>query len=127
MKVKFKSTEGEYLEAVIEFENQFLHVMDKFGGDDLDEGNSLEIDIYPGLFDEGEEWESIFSSNPNKLKSLKQVSGWSYRVYGEVIAIKPDVLVDTGLLVLEAPIETNDPRVVGEFVAFNVTRMDGCS
>lgn len=78
MEATFVKSEGEYLEAVIVVNNQELHVMDEFGGENLKPGASIEVLITAGLLDEGESWESIFSGNPEKEKSLTQISGWRY-------------------------------------------------
>lgn len=125
MKVKFLSTEGDYLEASIEVNSQTLHIMDEFGGSRLSPGDEIDLDIYPGLLDEDESWESIFSGNPNKEKKLEHQSGWRYRAYGVIISIKP-VIVDCGILQAEGPLQihTNDDRVIGEPIAFTIERLD---
>jgi len=123
MKAKFLSTEGEYLEAQIEVSGKILHVMDCFNGDIYKCGDEINIDIQPGLFFEDEEWESMFTGNPNNEKKIEHQSGWSYRAYGIVKSINP-VIVDCGIFSIEGPLETNDERLVGDSVAFTITRMD---
>jgi hypothetical protein len=39
----FVSTEGEYLEAVVEVSGERLHVMDEFGGSSMSPGQRIEI------------------------------------------------------------------------------------
>jgi len=122
MKVKFISTEGEYLEAVLSLNGELLHVMDEFSNESMSEGQEIDIDIFPGLYDEDESWESIFSGNPEIERKIEHISGWKYRIYGVVKSINP-VKVDCGSFEFEAPIETNDLSVVGEPVAFTITRL----
>ena len=125
MEAKFISTEGEYLEAVIEVNGKELHVMDEFSTEELSSGDTINLEIVPGLFYENEEWESMFSSNPNAKKELEHQSSWCYRAYGIITSIKP-VMVDVGFFVIEAPIQlqSNDERLVGESVAFTINRLD---
>ena len=52
------------------------------------------------------------------------ICGWSYRVFGVVKTINPEVMVDVGFTEFEAPIDTSDERVIGENIAFTITRMD---
>jgi hypothetical protein len=65
----------------------------------------------------------MFSSNPENKKELEHQSGWRYRAYGIITSINP-VLVDVGLLEIEAPINSNDEKLVGESVAFTIDRLD---
>jgi hypothetical protein len=46
---------------------------------------------------------------------------------GIVTSIDPEVIVDVGIAHLSAPIETSDPRVVGESIAFTIDRLDAHS
>lgn len=123
MKAKFISTEGEYLQAKIEVKGKPYFVMDMFSSETLKSGDILDLDIYSGIEDESEEWESIFSNNPDKQKELKHLSGWQYRAYGKIISIKP-VIVDIGLLETEAPFQTNDAKVIGSYISFTIRRLD---
>lgn len=123
MEAKFISTEGECLEAIVKVNGKELHVMDEFATKELSPGDMVNIEIVPGLFYEGEEWESMFSGNPEAKKELEHQSGWRYRVYGIISAINP-VMVDVGLFEIEAPIDSNDQKLVGESVAFTVERLD---
>ncbi|SFC11787.1 hypothetical protein [Pseudoalteromonas denitrificans] len=124
MEAIFIKSEGEYLQATIEIDGVELHAMDDFGGENCTAGEKIEIDISAGLFYEDEEWESIFSGNLEQKMGIEHLIGWSYRVYGRVIDITPEVIVDAGAIKLEVPIDTHDPKVVGEFVAFTITRLD---
>jgi hypothetical protein len=126
MKATFISTEGEYLEACIKVDGQELHVMDTFRGETIPTGTEIDIEVTVGLTDDEESWESMFSGNPKKVKMLERLSGWRYRVYGIITSINP-VKVDCGLLLLDGPIVTHDERVIGEPIAFTITRMDAYS
>ncbi len=126
MKAKFLSSEGEYLDATIEVNGKLLHVMDEFTRDGLYSGDIVNIEIFPGIYDESEEWESMFSGNPDARKDLEHQSGWCYRAYGIISSINP-VMVDVGLLEIEAPIQSNDDRLVGEPIAFTIKRFDASS
>ncbi len=123
MIARFLSTEGEYLEATIEINGNVLCVMDDFTHDALSPGDMVNLEVFPGLYDESEAWESMFSGNPAAKKSLEHLTGWCYRAYGVVTSIKP-VMVDVGLFEIEAPFQSNDDRLVGAPVAFTITRLD---
>ena len=123
MRAKFLSTEGEYLEATVEINGKLLHVMDEFTHDELSPGDMVNIEVYPGLYDENEEWESMFSGNPEAKKDLVHRSGWCYRAYGIISSINP-VMVNVGLLEIEAPIRSNDDGLVAESIAFTIMRFD---
>lgn len=123
MKSKFINTEGEYLQAKIEIGGELLQVMDMFSSDKIFSGDLVNLEITAGLYKEDEEWESMFSGNPEASKMLELQSGWRYRAYGKIISIKP-VIVDIGLFEIEAPMDTNDNNVIGEFIAFTIMRLD---
>ncbi len=123
MDAKFINTEGEYLEAKIEVKGKVLHVMDEFTSESIASGDKVQIEIVAGLYYEDEEWESMFSGNPDGKKELEHQSGWRYRAYGVITSIKP-VMVDVGLFKIEAPIESNDEKLVGESIAFTIERLD---
>lgn len=127
MEATFIKTEGEYLEAVIVVNNQELHVMDEFGGENLTPGAMIKVVISAGLLDEEESWESIFSGNPEKEESLTQISGWRYRAKGQVTIVGDETMVNVGHQVFEAPFSTHDQDVIGEYVSFTINRLDACS
>ncbi|WP_444884639.1 hypothetical protein [Microbulbifer sp. PSTR4-B] len=125
MKAKLLSTEGTYLEALIEIGGTEYCVMDEL---------TLDVESIPkeeGVFEfefsnmlgEEESWESIFQGSPGK-KILEQVHGWKYRAFGQIVSINP-VKVDCGVLVEEDVLHTHDPKVVGEFVAFTISWLGG--
>ncbi|GAB2881023.1 hypothetical protein ACCI51_18640 [Microbulbifer echini] len=126
MKAKLLSTEGKYLEALIEIGGAEYCVMDELTPDvesiPKDEG-VFEFE-FANMLDEEESWESIFQGNPEKKKCLEQVHGWKYRAFGQIVSINP-VKVDCGVLVEEDVLHTHDPKVVGEFVAFTISRLGG--
>jgi len=98
--------------------------MDRFGGQYLTPGEETDIDIAAGRFSDQETWEDIFGGNSAGERRLVELVGWAYRAYGVVVAINP-VRADCGILELEAPINTNDERVIGEPVAFTIARLQG--
>ena len=122
MNVRFISTEGDYLEAVVECNGRQFTVMDEFSGSELDGGAVIDVEIFPGLLDEGEEWESMFSGNPDRRKDFESIGGWRYRAYGVVVSVNP-VIVDCGVSTIEAPVWTNDESVVDAPIAFTIERL----
>ncbi len=124
--VKFLSTDGPYLEARVEVSGVVLHIFDEFSVDENaipKPGTEFSFSFSTWL-DEDESWEDIFSGNPEKKLTLQHLSGWSYRAFGVIVSINP-VIADCGLIDVEGVIQTNDPRVIGEFVAFSITRLGG--
>lgn len=120
------STKGPYLEAVIEACGQHLHVMDEFSvcADTCPRiGEEFEFEFYPFL-DEDEEWESIFSGNPSGRIGLEHLGGWRYRAFGTIVGVSP-VVVDCGLFTVEDVVSSSDARLVGESVAFIISRLGG--
>ena len=124
MKAIFKHTDGDYLQATLLVEGVELRVMDSFGGADCTPGQEIDVDISVGLNYEDEEWESMFGGNPTNKKALLDNGGWSYRALGLITTIDPEVMVDVGIMKLEAPINTNDASVIGASVAFTINRLD---
>jgi hypothetical protein len=126
VRVKLISTEGPYLEAIIEVQGQRLCVMDEFSvcaASSPTVGEEIEFDFSP-LLDEEEEWEAIFSGNPEERMGLEQLSGWCYRAFGKVVSVNP-VVVDCGLFHAEGVVNSSDSRLIGESVAFTITRLGG--
>ncbi|MGF1727791.1 hypothetical protein [Photobacterium nomapromontoriensis] len=128
MKAKLISTNGEYLDAIIDIDGNLYCVMDEFGlygGRGPKVGETFDIE-FSNLIDEDESWESIFSSNPEKKIGIEQIEGWKYRAYGEITSINP-VEVNCGILSEEDVIQTHDPKVIGEYIAFTISRLGGSS
>ncbi|TQV88260.1 hypothetical protein [Aliikangiella coralliicola] len=124
MKATFIKTEGDYLQAELEIAGMRIYAMDEFGGERYSSGEEIEVELTAGLYYEEESWESMFSGNPDGKKELEHLTGWSYRVYGVVNRITPEVMVDVGFAEFEAPVDTRDQRVIGESIAFTISRMD---
>ena len=125
-KAKLVATEGPYLEATIEINGRTYCVFDEFSVDERSTpmpGAEFEFE-FSNFVDEDESWEEIFSSNPEQKIGIEQIDGWKYRAFGRVIGINP-VRVDCGLFIEEGVIDTHDDRVVGEYVAFTITRLGG--
>jgi len=118
----FVSTEGDYLEAVVEVSGERLHVMDEFGGSSMSPGQRIEIKLHAQVWDPGE-WDEIFRSNPEKKKTLVWLEGWRYLAFGQIVAVNP-VICDCGLIETVGPIRTHDPRCIGEYVCFKIQRID---
>ena len=121
MKAKFISTEGKYLEAKISIADEVFIVMDEFGGEELTIGDELEIELSELITDQCE-WNDIYSLNSSKEKKLKNIKGWQYLAFGEIISVSP-VVVDCGLMKFKEPFYTNDQKCIGEFVGFKVARL----
>ena len=126
MRVALISTEGPWLEASISTPFGVFSVMDEFTIDDRNApgvGDEFDVELSASLLDEDESWETIFSGNPDRRKTLDHLDGWSYRAYGQVVSIDP-ILVDCGMIQVPDVFHSNDPRVIGEFVAFTISRLD---
>lgn len=126
MKAKLLSTNGTYLEGLLEIEGHEYCVMDELTLDIENmpnAGEPFEFE-FSNMLDEVESWESIFQGNPEKKKCLEQIDGWKYKAYGQITSINP-VKVDCGVLVEEDVIHTHDPAVIGEYIAFTISRLGG--
>ncbi len=126
MRVSLISTKGPWLEAKILTPFGVYSVMDEFSSDDCSApciGDEFDIELSASLLDEDESWETIFLGNLNLRKTLEHIKGWSYRAFGEVVSIDP-VVVDCGMIQIPEVFDSHDPRVIGEFVAFTITRLD---
>ncbi|WAC62677.1 hypothetical protein OVA13_14955 [Pseudoxanthomonas sp. SL93] len=86
-------------------------------------GDEFDLELISFL-DDDETWEEMFSGNPDRKLDLESLGGWRYRAYGQVIQIEP-VIVDCGLTRIEGPVQSNDARLVGEYLAFSVARLSG--
>lgn len=123
MRASFISTKGTYLEAKISIDGTEYLVMDEITLDEDSSpnvGDIFEVDLHTSLADES--WEEIFLGNPDKRIGLEHVEGWRYRAYGKITGINP-VTVDCGLYTEEEVIDTNDLKVVGEYVSFTIERL----
>ena len=124
MRVSLIKTDGAWLEATIATPHGDLTVMDEFSivkriapevGSDFD----VELSAYT---DDDASWEGMFSGNPDLRKCLCPKSGWSYMAYGQIICIDP-VTVDCGCIQVPDVLHSNDPRVIGEYISFPITRL----
>lgn len=118
----FVSTEGDYLEAVVEVSGERLYVMDEFGGSSMSPGQRIEIELEAQVWDPGD-WDEIFRSNPEEKKALVRLEGWRYLALGQIVAVNP-VVCDCGLIQTDGPIGTHDQRCIGEYVGFKIQRID---
>jgi hypothetical protein len=87
------------------------------------QGIEIEFEFSPFL-DCDDSWESIFSRNPDNKIGLEQMSVWKYRAYGKIVLINL-VVIDCGLLKIEGVMHSNDLKVIGESVAFTISRLGG--
>lgn len=70
------------------------------------------------------EWETNFSGNQAKKKTIENESGeCSYLAYGQILSINP-IKVDFGDIILELGEWTHDKRVIGEFIFWKIDRLD---
>ncbi len=124
MKAIFKSTEGEYLEAVLEVSGQAITVMDDFGGPECFRGQEMDVELRVGLEHECESQNEMLDGNPERIKKLEPLGGWAYRAYGIISNVEDETLVDVGVCEINAPFEGG---LVGESIAFTVERLDAHS
>ena len=125
MRVKLIKTEGPWLEATVQHGEQQLRVMDEFTSDDRFApmpGEEFEVEL-SALTDDQTSWDAMFAGNPNKMKGLEPLTGWSYLASGQIVSIHP-VVVDCGILSVPDVFHSNDSRVVGEFISFTISRLD---
>lgn len=126
VRARLISTAGPYLEAQIEVDGVVFTVMDEFSVSTrtaLKPGEEFDYEFSAELL-EDEEWEQIFSCNPDGKVGLVPLGSWRYRAYGKVISVNP-VIVDCGLLEVEGVVSSHDPALVGENVAFTISRLGG--
>ena len=92
---------------------------------DFEVGDDLDIEVSIGVEGGPAEWEEMFSGNPDRKKCLvqKRPGSWEYLAYGKVVRIQP-LTVDVGPFELEYGDITHDPRVIGEYLYFEILRLD---
>lgn len=120
-----KLGEDEGCPALVKIDGVIYQAMDCFGynGSGVKKSEEAEIEFTVGVGDDDESWDDVFSGNPDQLKKLEKISGWSYKAYGEIINVNP-IIVDCGSAQFEDVVDTHDPRCVGEFIAFTIRRLD---
>jgi hypothetical protein len=72
-------------------------------------------------------WESFFGGNPHREQKLESTGQWSYKVYGKLVSAETssnEAQVDCGVCCISAPIEVSDPACIGEFVFYEISRLD---
>jgi hypothetical protein len=123
MKAKIlKIAEDEGLPSTVEIEGISYEAMDciGYGKADVKNGDVIDINFTIGVDDDDENCESILNGNTEKLKKLVCTGGWSYRAYGEIISIDP-IIIDCGVARFENDV---DLQCIGEYIAFNIIRLD---
>ncbi len=69
MKVKFIETEGDFLQATIQIQDTKMNIMDNFAGNLINKNEIVDLEIVTGIENDKQDWDYIFSSNPNKEKN----------------------------------------------------------
>jgi hypothetical protein len=122
VKATFIETRGDFLQAIIEVAGQQLVVMDDFEGSKVARGATIEVELRALVIDPGE-WNAVFAANPDGIKGLRHLNGWSYLALGQIMSVNP-VVCDCGLLTIEDAIRTRDVRCIGAHVGIHVDRLD---
>ena len=69
-------------------------------------------------------WENVFSENKNQRKILEKTNKeCSFVAYGQILSINP-VTVDFGDITMELGDWTNDNRVIGEYIYWEIDRLE---
>lgn len=79
------------------------------------------------LFDDFTTLDTVFQGNPEHQQKLEPTGLWSYRAYGKIVATdnsEAEAMVDCGVCLLPIPIQISNPEHLGEFIAFNIQRLD---
>lgn len=124
MLVQVIKTEGHGLEAVINLAGHQLHACDWASPHDapLAPGSAVEAD-FDWLGTDDATWEDIFRANPEHKVKLEWLGGWKYRACGRIVSVDP-VRVDVGIMELAGPVESHDRSLVGEYIAWDIDRLD---
>ncbi len=72
---------------------------------------------------QGVELSAAVADNPSYRRELEPLQRWSYIGFGRIKSIMP-VVIDFGLITMEAPQWTNDESLVGQFVAVPIDRLE---
>lgn len=119
-----RPADEEGMDALIEIQGVRLEVMDSLLYHlKAKPGDEIEVQLKAGLCDEDEDLDAIFTANPQCEKKLTHLQGWSYRAYGEIIALDP-VIIDCGIARFSDVLCTHDERCLGEFIAWTIIRLD---
>jgi hypothetical protein len=119
MRARLISTDGEYLEARIDIDGTVLHVMDQFSPAEC--GDVLDIELFP-MLDEHESNNDILDGNPERIRGLERIEGWSYRAFGIIRSLSP-VTVDCGQIRIEDDDFEATGSGIGQAVAFTISRL----
>lgn len=126
--VSSKNEEGGLV--VLELDAGAVNAMDCIGyssNPPISVGTEFEVE-FSCLYEEGEDWHFVFSSNPRKERRLEQTGLWSYKAFGEIMSVESEgqysAIADCGICQIPLPISVSDPDCVGQFVGFTVQRLD---
>jgi hypothetical protein len=82
-------------------------------------------DAHFSPIDGGTGFEDPFAGNPARTMCIENTGEWSCRASGQIVALSgADALVDCGGVLIPLTNLTHDETVIGEWVGFNVDRLD---
>lgn len=115
--------EGE--EGLIEINGKKYIGMDclGYGNKKIKNGDEIDVKLTVGIEDENENYDMIFSGNPDKIKNLIHIAGWAYKAFGEIKSINP-VIIDCGNVLIEDCFQFTNSDCIGKFIGFNIERLD---
>ncbi len=114
----------EGMPTIIEIDGIVFEAMDCIGySTSVSNGEEIEVELTIGVEDETESNNDILTNNPKQLKKLQSRGGWSYRAYGEIIAVDP-MEIDCGVKLTCEVLDSNCATCIGRYVAFNIERLD---
>ncbi len=73
------------------------------------------------------DWLAMFNANPSQELRLRSTGLWSYHASGKLVRLDTEdstALADCGGCLLPIPVEVRDSECLGQFVAFDIARLD---
>lgn len=70
---------------------------------------------------------AMFNANPLQEQGLRSTGLWSYHASGKLLSLDGEnsvALADCGGCLLPIPIEVTDPEYLGQFIAFDISRLN---
>src|SRR5688500_6302405 len=113
---------GEGTAAVVEVDGNQYECMDclRYGkGPYPQVGDRFAVE-FGGLYAQSQSGRALIAENPDRLKKLESLGGWRYRAFGQIVAVKPDTLLDCGIGVVNLSQAITDAAAVGQFVSINI-------
>ena len=97
-------------------------------GEDFTPGQVVTVEFGHLDLDDEFDWDATF--NQNEYKECKLIprdnNEWSYTGYGKIIAINP-VVADFGDIKLDLGDWTNDLKVIGQYISWEIQRLEICT